>query len=80
VITQPASDLDDSVLAAQQRWNQMAAATPVWLRDRATVTAWFDGLDLVDPGIVEVDMWRPASGDDDYAGVMPLYGAVGRKP
>jgi hypothetical protein len=80
VITQPASDLDDSVLAAQQRWNQLAAATPVWLRDRDTVTAWFDGLDLVDPGIVEVDMWRPASGEDDYAGVMPLYGAVGRKP
>jgi len=80
VVSQPANDLDDSVLAAQQRWNQLASATPVWLRDRGTVTAWFDGLELVEPGIVEVDKWRPANGDRAYAGVMPLYGAVGRKP
>jgi hypothetical protein len=78
-VMQPASDLDESVLLAQERWNQMAATTPVYLRERAEVTSWFDGLELVEPGVVEVDEWRPADDDPPYAGVMPLYGAVGRK-
>ncbi len=78
-VMQPASDLDETLILAQQRWNQMAPATPVFLRDRAAVTSWFGGLDLVEPGIVEVDRWRPAPGAPD-GGVIPLYGAVGSKP
>lgn len=79
-LTQPASDLDDATIAAQQRWNQIAATTPVWLRDRAEVTSWFGGLDLVGPGIVELDKWRPAATDPVCTQVMPVYGAVARKP
>lgn len=79
-VMHPASDLDPAVLAAQQRWNELAAATPIWLRDRAAVATWFEGLDLVDPGIVEVSTWRPADADPRPSGVMPVYGAVGRKP
>lgn len=78
-VMQPASDLDGSMILAQQRWNEMAPGTPVFLRGRAEVTVWFDGLELVEPGIVGVDKWRPADDDPRYAGVMPLYGAVGRK-
>ena len=78
-VAQAASDLDEAVLMAQRRWNEMAA-TPVWLRDRAEVASWFDGLELIEPGLVEVDQWRPAPGDPEYDGVLPLYGAVGRKP
>lgn len=79
-LTQPASDLDDTTIAAQQRWNQIAATTPVWLRDRAEVTSWFGGLDVVSPGIVELDKWRPAATDPVCTQVMPVYGAVARKP
>ena len=78
-LAQPASDLDESILAAQRQWNEMALPT-AWLRDRATVTAWFEGLELVEPGIVEVHRWRPAVGDPAADGVLPLYGAVARKP
>jgi S-adenosyl methyltransferase len=78
-VTQLASDLDDTLLTAQRRWNEMAA-TPVWLRDRAAVTAWFTGLELIEPGVVELDQWRPAEGDPRYDGVLPMYGAVARKP
>ena len=62
-----------------RRWNQMAA-TPVFLRDRGQVAPWFNGLELVEPGIVEVHPWRPAPGDPDYPDGMPLLGAVARKP
>ncbi len=78
-LTQAASDLDETLITAQRRWNEMAT-TPAWLRDRATVASWFDGLELIEPGLVEVDKWRPATGDPVYDGVLPLYGAVGRKP
>ncbi len=43
------------------------------------VASLLDGLDLVDPGIVPVDQWRPdaaAAGP----GPLPLYGALARKP
>lgn len=78
-VTQPASDLGEAANEARQCWNQ-AVPTPVWLRDRAAVTSWFDGLELVEPGVVPVNQWRPDDADPAYDGVLPLYGAVGRKP
>jgi len=78
-VMHPASDLDETLVAAQEKWNEIAAP-PVWLRDLAAFTAWFDGLELVEPGIVEVPKWRPADGDPASEGVLPLYVAVGRKP
>jgi hypothetical protein len=70
---------DERLTAAARRWNQLAA-TPVFLRDRDQVVRWFTGLELIDPGIVEVHQWRPAPGDPDYPEGMPLFGAVARKP
>ena len=70
---------DERLIVAARRWNQLAA-TPVILRDRDQVVRWFAGLELVDPGIVEVHRWRPAPGDPDYPDGMPLLGAVARKP
>jgi O-methyltransferase involved in polyketide biosynthesis len=78
-LTEPASDLDEAANEAQRWWNT-AVPTPIWMRDRATVTAWFDGLDLIEPGVVEAHRWRPDQSDPGYDGVLPLYGAVGRKP
>ncbi len=70
---------DQRLTAAAHRWNQLAA-TPVFLRDRGQLTRWFAGLELIDPGIVEVHRWRAAPGDPDYPEGMPLLGAVARKP
>ncbi|WP_244164663.1 SAM-dependent methyltransferase, partial [Streptomyces silaceus] len=54
---------------------------PMALRDLATATSFFDGLDLVDPGVTQVHKWRPGpeqAGVDDRA--IAMYGAVARKP
>ena len=75
-IMQPSRD--DRLTVAARRWNQLAA-TPVFLRDRATVAHWLAGLELVDPGIVELHQWRPDPGDADYPEGMPLLGAVAKK-
>jgi hypothetical protein len=70
---------DDRLAVAARRWNQLAA-NPVFLRDRGQVARWFTGLELIDPGIVEVHQWRPDPGDQHYQEGMPLLGAVARKP
>ncbi len=75
-VTQPAAD--PRLEPAARRWN-LIAATPIWLRDRAEVASWLAGLELVDPGIVPVDQWRPGPGDPPYPGGLPLLGAVARR-
>jgi hypothetical protein len=46
-------------------------------RSRAQVTSFFDGLDLVEPGVVSIQQWRPDSEAEARAG---MWGGVGRKP
>ncbi|KPI26183.1 SAM-dependent methyltransferase [Streptomyces sp. NPDC054950] len=59
-----------------------AAGVTLALRSREEFTRFFDGLDLVEPGVAVVPEWHPELGEpvpgqDD--GVIPGYGAVGRK-
>jgi O-methyltransferase involved in polyketide biosynthesis len=62
---------------AVQAW-QHARTTPApILRDREQVGRFLDGLDLLDPGIVPVDHWRPEV--PPSIGSFWLYGGVGRK-
>jgi SAM-dependent methyltransferase len=53
-------------------------ATPFVLRTHAQVTALFAGLDLLEPGVVPVHLWRPARGRPGPA--VPVLGGVGRLP
>jgi hypothetical protein len=38
----------------------------------------FAGLDLVEPGLVQISQWRPEP--DPETGEAPLWGGVARKP
>jgi hypothetical protein len=70
---------DERLAAGARLWDKIVH-TPLFARDRGEVARWLDGLELVEPGIVEVHQWRPARGDGDYPSGMPLVGAVARKP
>jgi hypothetical protein len=60
-LSQVASDIErEQVAAARQQYNQRARETQRH-RTRAEVTGFFDGLDLIEPGVVPVQQWRPAS-------------------
>ncbi len=52
---------------------------PLVLRDRAQVTSFFEGLGLVDPGVVQLSKWRPRS-EAEAAEAAALWGGVARKP
>jgi SAM-dependent methyltransferase len=70
---------DERTLMVARRWNQMGLA-PAFMRDRAELGRLLDGLDVIEPGIVEAHQWRPEPGDRDRPGGMALLGAVARKP
>jgi S-adenosyl methyltransferase len=41
---------------------------------------WLGGLELVEPGVVQLHRWRPGPGDLDPHRELANYGGVGRKP
>jgi hypothetical protein len=53
----------------------------VTLRNREEVAELFDGLELVEPGVVQIPQWRPdGSGNVGTAVARPLWCGIGRKP
>ena len=60
-LSQVASDIEAEQMAeAAKRYNRLARETQRH-RSHAEVTRFFDGLELLDPGVVPVPRWRPAS-------------------
>ncbi|MEE1940707.1 SAM-dependent methyltransferase [Streptomyces sp. TRM 70361] len=57
------------------------ATAQLSLRDRAGILPFFDGFELVDPGLVQLSRWRPDDPPRDAEpGRVALYGGVGVKP
>jgi hypothetical protein len=73
-----ASDIDPEKIAeATERLNQLSHQH-FTLRDRAQVTRFFDGMELLEPGVARVEEWRPVSElEQQYRSA--VWGGVGRK-
>lgn len=64
-----------------------ARGMPMRLRSHAEAAEFFEGLDLVEPGVVQVHKWRPnrtdgmeSTGESIRDEDIAMYGAVARKP
>jgi len=77
-ISHPASDID--IVGIRNLAHQLHELMPMELRfrSRAEVAALFDGLELVEPGVVRIPKWRPDS-DADLANPATVWGGVARK-
>ncbi|MGH3190389.1 MAG: SAM-dependent methyltransferase [Streptosporangiaceae bacterium] len=77
-ISHPASDvLKEAVTMARRLTKSMG---PVTMRSLGAVTRFFDGLDLIPPGVVQLHLWKPdgrAAGTDE---LIPAWCGVARKP
>jgi hypothetical protein len=60
-------------------WNQ-ASSTPYRLRSVEQIARFFDGLVLVEPGVVSVPRWRPEANPFGVPAELDQFGGVGRKP
>jgi hypothetical protein len=79
-ISQIAGDVaTEEVAEGVQRYNQQAAA-PVAARTHAEVRQFFAGLDLVEPGVVQVHRWQAGAGDLGHDRELAIYAGVARKP
>lgn len=61
-----------------RRVNERQPHAPLVLRDRARISAFFDGLELAEPGMVQVSKWRPVS-RVHAAAPAALWGGVASK-
>jgi S-adenosyl methyltransferase len=76
VISHAGSDL---MSADQEGMEIYQTASEGALRDRAEITAFFEGFDLVEPGLVRVPEWRPTEELPTDIDQYWMYGGVGRK-
>jgi hypothetical protein len=78
-ITHPARDqLAIAVRAEESLMKSMGQK--VTFRSRQEVSRFFAGLDLIDPGVVQVQEWRPDSILDLNSSPTAMWGGVARKP
>ncbi|WP_432932426.1 SAM-dependent methyltransferase [Microbispora sp. CA-135349] len=57
------------------------ANAPFEARPAARIARFFDGFDLVEPGVVPLNEWRPEPGALPLRGdFLPILGGVGRRP
>jgi hypothetical protein len=69
---------DPAYEQAQDAYNDTGAA-PYFLRPIDQIAAFFEGLELVDPGVVSVPLWNPEPGTGRPQPI-GQHGGLGRKP
>ena len=79
VISHPAADIQAAAMAGMATRLNKLMAQQVKPRSKAEVTAFFDGLDLVEPGVIRCPEWRPDR-PEDAAGKSTMWGGVAEKP
>lgn len=72
------TDTSPAYNAAMEHGNAQGGL-PYLLRSPEDIAARFDGLELVEPGIVPLPLWRPEPTEVGAPGGMDQYGGVGRK-
>ncbi|GAB3692340.1 SAM-dependent methyltransferase [Nocardiopsis oceani] len=73
------TDTSQQIIDAAAAWNENAAQ-PIYLRTPEQIEAFFDGLQLLEPGVVSVPLWRPGHSDIGVVCDVAQYGGVARKP
>jgi S-adenosyl methyltransferase len=80
-MSMPTDEIDPGPIAEIKRQYE-ARGEVVRFRSKAEVEAFFQGLELVEPGIVQVHKWRPDP--DEVSAVSDreanMYGGLARKP
>jgi O-methyltransferase involved in polyketide biosynthesis len=68
-----------AIVEAQEGYND-TGAVPYVLRTPAEIASFFDGLQVIEPGVVSCPRWRPGPGPVGPPADTDVFGGVGRKP
>jgi hypothetical protein len=80
VVSDTASDIRPEVVAESQRRLNARMAGRQTRRTRAQIQQYFTGLEMVPPGLVTLNGWRPEPDDPDLAEDIAAYCGIGHKP
>jgi O-methyltransferase involved in polyketide biosynthesis len=80
VIGHAASDIGTDTAAAMARSYNVTAPLTITPRDQATVTGFFDGLEMTAPGLLPLAEWPGSSPAAAAGSTLSCYCGVARKP
>jgi len=80
VIAHAASDIQPSTAAAMAQSYNATSSLTITPRDRDTVDRFFDGLEMVGPGLMPLDQWRGSGPASTAESGLSCYCGIGRKP
>ena len=80
VVSDTASDIRPEVVAESQRRLNARMAGRQTRRTREEIQQYFTGLEMVQPGLVTLNRWRPAPDDPDPGEDIAAYCGIGHKP
>lgn len=80
VLSHATSDGMDEAAQAMKKMYDRTVSTAIHPRPYAEILRFFDGFELIDPGLVPVPQWRPDTTDAAPEGFWGSYAAVARKP
>ncbi len=72
------TDTSEAQTAAAEEYKE-TGAVPYIVRSPEQIGRCFEGLEMLEPGLVSISLWRP-DGDVDAVKAVDGYGAVARKP
>jgi trans-aconitate methyltransferase len=78
VVSHPTDDFNPNRGESIDRYNERVVDQAV-LRDREETARFFDGLELVEPGVVAVSKWRPDS-EEEAGRASSMWCGIARKP
>jgi hypothetical protein len=73
------TDTSEAIREAQAKYDE-TGAVPYILRSPEQIGQCFEGLEMVDPGLVSITQWRPDTVEVGTVEPIDDYGAVARKP
>jgi hypothetical protein len=79
-ISHPTAEIHgEAVDASMRHWNENGG-TPIRHRTRQQVISLFDGLELLEPGVVSCSFWRPDPSEVGIRTAVHQYCGLARKP
>lgn len=75
-----ARDIDFATVREATRRLNERMPTNLNLRTRDEIARFYDGLEMVEPGLVPLNRWRPGPEDLALTEDLPTYCGIGRKP
>jgi O-methyltransferase involved in polyketide biosynthesis len=79
-MSHPTPEIHAEAIETSMRLYNSSGAAPLRTRTRQELTRFFDGLELLEPGVVSCSLWRPDTSDIGTHAEVTQYCGVARKP